>query len=160
MDDGSVRCVLYSENVTLSTDQQGAIAESAIVHAAIKLGIGVLKPLTDGHRYDLIFDLDSRLVRVQCKWASNRGDVLIVRAYSCRRSREGLVKRGYSAEEIDAIAAYCLDLDRCFLFPVAWLAGRHVIQLRVGPTRNNQRNGINWADDFAFDRLRFEAPGP
>ena len=39
-----------------STDQKGAIAESAIVHAAIKLGIGVSKPLTDGDRYDLIFD--------------------------------------------------------------------------------------------------------
>jgi hypothetical protein len=54
--------------VELSTDQKGAIAESAIIHAAIKLGIGVLKPLTDGHRYDLIFDIAERLVRVQCKF--------------------------------------------------------------------------------------------
>ena len=45
----------------LSTDQKGAIAESAIGHAAIKLGIGVLKPLTDGHRYDLVFDLAAGL---------------------------------------------------------------------------------------------------
>jgi hypothetical protein len=29
----------------LSTDQKGAIAESAIVHAAIKLGIGVYRRL-------------------------------------------------------------------------------------------------------------------
>ncbi len=65
----------------LTTDQKGAIAESAIVHAAIKLGIGVLKPLTDGHRYDLAFDLESgRLVRVQCKWAPLHGNVIVVRA--------------------------------------------------------------------------------
>jgi hypothetical protein len=31
-----------------STDQKGAIAESAIVLAAIQLGIGVLWPLSDG----------------------------------------------------------------------------------------------------------------
>jgi hypothetical protein len=40
--------------VELTTDQKGAIAESAIVHAAIKLGIGVYKPLSDGERYDLV----------------------------------------------------------------------------------------------------------
>jgi hypothetical protein len=41
----------------LTTDQKGAIiGESAIAHAAIKLGIGVYKPLSDGERYDLIFE--------------------------------------------------------------------------------------------------------
>jgi hypothetical protein len=58
--------------VELSTDQKGAIAESAIVHAAIKLGIGVYRPLSDGERYDLIFDLGERLERIQCKWASTQ----------------------------------------------------------------------------------------
>ena len=154
-----VRSVLYSENVELTSDQKGAIAESAIVHAAIKLGIGVLKPLTDGHRYDLVFDFDGQLARIQCKWASFHGDVLVVRAYSCRRSRNGLIKRAYSAEHIDAVAAYCLALDRCFSFPIDWLEARTVLQLRLRPTRNNQQSGINWADDFAFERLRFDVPG-
>ena len=63
----------------LTTDQKGAVAESAVIHAAIKLGIGVFKPLTDGERYDLIFDLRPRLVRVQCKWAVRQGDVIVVR---------------------------------------------------------------------------------
>jgi hypothetical protein len=38
----------------LTTDQKGAIAESAIVHEAIKHGLGVFKPLSDGERYDLV----------------------------------------------------------------------------------------------------------
>ena len=61
----------------LTTDQKGAIAESAIVHAAIKLGVGVFKPLLDGERYDLIFDLRPRLIRVQCKWAMRNGEVIM-----------------------------------------------------------------------------------
>ena len=138
----------------LSTDQKGAIAESAIVHAAVKLGVGVFKPLSDGERYDLILDLRPSLVRVQCKWASCYGDVLIIRAYSCRRARNGLLKRSYSADEIDAVAAYCMELDRCFYFPIEWLKARSTIQLRMRPARNNQRALINWADDFAFERLR------
>jgi hypothetical protein len=127
-----------------SSDRKGSIAESAIVHAAIKLGLSVSKPLTDGDRYDLIFDLDPRLVRVQCKWATLVGDVVIVRCYSCRRTRDGLTRKGYSSNEIDALAAYCNDLDRCFYFPMDWLDGRATIQLRLGPTRNNQHSGINW----------------
>ena len=47
----------------LTSDQKGAIAESSIAAAAIKLGIGVYKPLFEGGRYDLIFDT-GLLVRV------------------------------------------------------------------------------------------------
>ena len=143
-----------------STDQKGAIAESAIAHAAIKLGFGVLKPLTDGDRYDLVFDLHPRLVRVQCKWAVLDGDVVIVRSYSCRRTKNGLLRRGYSAEDVDAIAAYCAGLDRCFYFPIDWVRERTLFQLRIGPTRNNQQKLINWADEFAFERLAWSPEGP
>ena len=113
----SVRSVLYSENVELSTDQKGAIAESAIVHGAIKLGIGVYRPLSDGERYDLIFDFGDRLERIQCKWSPLYRNVVVVRLYSCRRTATGLSRRRYTAGEIDAIALYCEELDRCFYIP-------------------------------------------
>jgi PD-(D/E)XK endonuclease len=74
----------------LTTDQKGAIAETAIVHAAVKLGIDVYKPICEGGRYDLVFDVAGRLLRVQCKWASRYGDVIAVRTYSSRRSGTGL----------------------------------------------------------------------
>ena len=50
----------------LTTNQKGAIAEEAIAAEAVKLGITVCRPNLDA-RYDLIFDLGSRLLRVQCK---------------------------------------------------------------------------------------------
>ena len=143
-----------------STDRKGSIAESAIAHAAIKLGLSVSKPLTDGDRYDLIFDLDPGLVRVQCKWATLLDDVVRVCCYSCRRTRSGQLKRSYSSDEIDALAAYCSDLDRCYYFPIDWLDGRATIQLRLRPTRNNQQSGINWADEFAFEELQSGGLGP
>jgi hypothetical protein len=39
---------------------QGNVAEAAIAAEAIKLGIDVIKPLTEHTRYDLIFDLRPR----------------------------------------------------------------------------------------------------
>jgi hypothetical protein len=101
-------------------------------------------------RYDLIFDLRPRLVRVQCKWASRYGDVVIVRCYSNRRNRDGLLRRLYSSDQIDAFAAYCADTDRCYYLPMTMFGGRSSIQLRLAPTRNNQQAGINWANDFEF----------
>jgi hypothetical protein len=122
--------------------------------------VGVFKPLSDGERYDLVLDLRPRLVRVQCKWATFRGDVIFVRCYSCRRTRDGLLKRGYNSIEIDAVAAFCLELDRCFYFPIEWLDGRTFVQLRLGPSRNNQRLGINWANDFDFAATLERLAGP
>jgi hypothetical protein len=39
------------------------------------------------------------------------------------------------------------------------LAARRSLQLRLGLARNNQRKGINWAEEFAFERLRLGLPG-
>ena len=102
----------------MTTDQKGAIAETAIQLEALKLGIDVYRPVAEGGRYDMILVAGDRLMRVQCKWAGRHGEVIVVRCYSNRRARTGLVRRLYSPEQIDAFAAYCLELDRCFFLPI------------------------------------------
>ena len=98
----------------------------------------------------MILDVGGVLQRVQCKWASRYGDVVIARSSRCRRNRDGLIRRLYTRDEIDAFALYCLELDRCFFVPMAHAEGMQEIRLRLSPTRNNQRKGIHWADDFDF----------
>ena len=102
----------------LTTDQKGAIAETAIAHEATKLGIEVYRPIAEGGRFDMIFLLGERLVRVQCKWAPLLGDVITVRTCSSRRAREGIRKRAYTPEEIDAYAAHCSALGRSYYLPI------------------------------------------
>ena len=53
-----------------------------------------------------------------------------------------------SSDEIDAVAAYCGELDRCFLIPGGLVAGKYMLHLRLGPARNSQRAAINMADDY------------
>ena len=133
----------------LTTDQKGVVAEMAIAHEAFKLGIGVLRPLGD-MRYDLVFDTGRELIRVQCKWASRYGDIVVCRLYGSRRAREGLRRSLYDASEIDAFAVYCSELSRCYFVPIAELEGRYSLHLRLKPTRNNQTSGIRWARDYEF----------
>jgi hypothetical protein len=143
----------------LSPDQKGAIAESSIAAAAIKLDIGVLKPLSDGHRYDLVFDTGNVLLRVQCKWAVRRGDVVIISCRSARRTRDGFIRRSYTRDEIDLLVGYCMEVDRAYVLGPDCFEGHPVVSLRLAPTRNNQLSGVRWARDYELQRLDFLAPG-
>ena len=134
----------------VTTDEKGSIAEQAVVLAAIKLGIEVYRPVSDGGRCDLILGLEERLLRVQCKWAALHRGAVIVRCRTFRRTKDGYRVTTYSADEVDAIAAYCCELDRCFLLPIKLAAEHPALYLRVEPARNKQRRRVNWADDFDF----------
>ena len=143
----------------LTTDQKGAIAEAAIVKAAVLLSLGVSRPISP-QPYDLVLETGHRLLRVQCKWASRHDDIVLVRCRRCRRTRDGLRHDFYTADEVDAFAAYCLELDRCFFLPLERLVSRSTVHLRLNPARNNQRRGVLWADDYAFESLHWAGSGP
>jgi len=147
--------------VELTTNQKGAIAEAAITKAAVELGVDVYRPAIEGGRYDLIFGIESQLLRVQCKWAPLDGDTVLVRSYTARRARSGIVRRLYGAHEIDAFAVYCAALDASYLIPFEAVGSSPVVHLRVTPARNNQRRRIRRAMDFEFAaRLSELTAGP
>jgi PD-(D/E)XK endonuclease len=117
---------------------------------AIELGLTVLRPLCEGRRYDLVVDLEPRLLRVQCKLARRVNGALYVCVKTNRCTPGGYVSTSYTADEIDAVGAYAPDLRSCFLIPIAEVAGRRAIHLRLDPARNNQAQGIKWARDYDF----------
>jgi hypothetical protein len=143
----------------LSSDQKGAVAEAAIAHAALELGIGVARPLGD-QRYDLIFDLRARLVRVQCKWACRQRDVIVIRCYSSRRSADGFLRQVYGAEEVDAFAAYCADVGRCYFLPLDAVPPSGAVQLRLAPPLNKQRRRIRRAEEYELAATLGRTRGP
>ncbi len=136
---------------TWSTARKGAVAEAEIAAAAIRLELPVLRPIAEGGRYDIVIDVGTRLLRVQCKWASRLGDVLNIRCAKSRYTPHGYVKTTYSTEEIDAIAAYAPETDRCYLIPIEQAARMATLSLRLAPTRNNQATNIRWARDYELE---------
>jgi hypothetical protein len=137
----------------LTPSQKGAAAEAAVTAAAIALGLVVLRPLCTGSRYDLVTDLEPELSRVQCKWTQRLGGVLAVRRNTNRLTPAGYVRTTYTAEEVDAIGVYSAQLRRCFLIPIEELAGGRGVHLRLDPARNNQAQGVRWANDYEFERV-------
>lgn len=127
---------------------KGNVAEAVIAAEAIKLGLAVSKPLTEHCRYDLIFDLGYRLLRVQCKWAPRRKEVVAVNLAGYRWTPNGQVRSTYTTEEVDAIGVYCEAIDRCYLVPIDLVAGRRAVWLRLTQPKNRQRAGLSWAVDY------------
>ena len=139
--------------MAMNSNTKGAVAEQAIVLAATKLGVPVLKPVAEHGRTDLGLEIGGELWRVQVKWGqlSSAGDVVIVRLGTCRCTPRGYIRRTYSKQEVDLFAVYCGDLDRCFLLSAELLANKTYLHLRLIPSRNGQQSCINLADDFTFD---------
>ena len=86
---------------------QGDVAEQAVVFALMAAGKTVLKPISNGLRYDLVIDnLEGTFTRVQCKTGMlKRADgVLSFRAYNCDARRpQGVPYQG----QVDAFGIYC-----------------------------------------------------
>jgi prevent-host-death family protein len=127
---------------------KGNVAELAFAAEAARLGLSVLKPMTEHERYDLVLGMPGGLFRVQCKWAKREGDVVAVNLATSRRTTEGYLRTTYSSSEIDAIGAYCDDLNACFLIPIDRVDGQHALRLRLAPARNGQRAALHFADEY------------
>lgn len=137
----------------MNSNVKGVVAEQAIVLAAMKAGVRVLRPVGELGRVDLALDINGDLLRVQVKWGrlSRSGDVVIVLLRTSRCTTHGHVRGTYADGEFDLFAVYCGELDRSFLLPAQQFSGRQHLHLRLTPSRNGQQSCINLADDFAFD---------
>jgi hypothetical protein len=137
----------------LTPGRKGAIAETAFAAHATRLGFDVYRPVVEGGRYDMIVEMGSRLLRVQCKTGRLEGDVVVSMLRTNRRTRGGYLSTTYTAEQVDAIAIYCHELDRCYLLPIALVAGRSCVHLRLAPSKNNQKRSIHWAEHYELGAI-------
>jgi hypothetical protein len=132
----------------MNPSQRGAIAETAITAHATRIGFRAFLPVADGGRYDMILEAAGKLLRVQCKTAVRRGEVVVVEARSSRRTADGHLREVYTPDDVDVIAAYSPELDRCFAIPIHDVPPSGGLHLRLAPTRNGQRAGLHFADQY------------
>ena len=107
----------------------------------------------EGARYDLVLEVGDRLIRVQCKYATRRGDVIRGRLCTSRHTPNGYVRTTYSAAEIDGFALYCPETRDSFWLPIAEFAGQGYVHLRLVAARNNQLALCRMASDYAFGAI-------
>src|SRR6476660_6807347 len=139
----SVRC-RWEHLFVHNPNDKGNVAEAAIAFRAVALGLSVSKPLTEHGRYDLVIEVAEHLYRVQCKWGRilADGNSVSINLCSSRWTPRGQIRTKYQAGEVDLVAVYCGELDRCYLLPERLVIDRRATQLRLVAPRNGQRSCI------------------
>lgn len=130
--------------------QKGDLAELMVAADLRRRGYPIAIPFGEDSDYDLVVDRDGKLERVQVKYSTSDGEVIRVRcrSHSLTHGRVRATKR-YTAATIDWLAIYDPVSDRIFYIPAADLGdGRVMLHLRLTPTRNGQRAGIRWCEDY------------
>jgi PD-(D/E)XK endonuclease len=67
-----------------------------------------------------------------------------------RLTPRGYLCTTYDPSEVDVVAAYCSELDACYLLPIRDVAGKQAVHLRLSPAANNQEVAIRYAADYEF----------
>jgi hypothetical protein len=115
-----------------NTSTIGTRTEGMVLAALLQLRKKVLVPFGGGSRYDLAFDEDGKLVRVQCKTGALRNGCVVFNTHSQARNGQELHYHGAA----DLFGVYCPDNETVYLVPVEDM-GRSKGYLRVDPPRNN-----------------------
>jgi len=104
----------------MDTKLRGDIAEQAAILHALKRGWGVLKPVGDRLPYDLVFDVEGTLIKIQVKyaWFDEPSGNYVVDNRRTKTNRRIMVRDVYHLSDFDFALVYVENIDLFYVFPV------------------------------------------
>ncbi|ADB41196.1 group I intron-associated PD-(D/E)XK endonuclease [Spirosoma linguale] len=107
------------------TKQKGDIAEQAVILQALRLGWGVCKPVGDRLPYDLVFDINGCLWKIQVKsaWFDDNRSNYVVDNRRTKTNRRVMVRQNYCLTDFDFAIIYLEALHIFYIMPVADFVG-------------------------------------
>jgi hypothetical protein len=131
----------------MNSKDKGNTTEAMILAALIRVDRNVLVPWGDNLRYDLAYDDNGQLIRVQCKTGRYRKGAVVFATCSSMAHR-GKRARNYRGQA-DFFGVYCPQLRKTYLVPVNE-CGRRSCTLRLRAPKNKQITKVRLAADFEF----------
>ena len=135
--------------IIMNTNQIGTITELEVLLYITKLGYTVSIPYGDKERYDQIWDINGKLIRVQIKTASPIDDIesaILVYCYSTSNGK----RHKYTKDEIDYFATYWKN--KVYLIPVEQCSTQKILRLSTPNTITNLKI-VNWAKDYEVEEV-------
>ena len=135
----------------LDTNKKGAFTEAQILSYILNLGYSVSIPFGDKDRYDQIWDINGKLLKIQIKTARLNNNEKNPQNYSIRFNCKSIINghtHKYSKKEIDYFATYWNN--KVYLVPVEECALEKI--LRFSSSQPNQPN-ISWAKNYEIQEV-------
>lgn len=120
----------------------GTRTEGRILAILLQQGKNVLLPFGGGARYDLAYDDNGKLTRVQCKTGVLRNGCVVFNTCSLGRNGEQFHYHG----DADLFGVFCPELGTAYLIPVEDMP-RGKAALRVAAPRR-PHSTIKWAEKY------------
>lgn len=127
----------------MDTKRIGDITELEVLTYITKLGYQVSVPFGDRERYDQIWDIGGRLLRVQIKTAHGCEDWIRFACSSTHRINGKCAKAKYTTEDVDFFATFWDG--KCYIVPVR--DGITDVTIRFSTPINGQKKNIRFAKD-------------
>ena len=137
----------------MDTKLKGDVAEQAAILHALKRGWGVAKPIGDRLPYDLIFDVQGTLVKIQVKlaWYDAGSGNYVVDNRRTKTNRRVMVRDVYQPNDFDFALAYLDDLDLFYILPVEVFVGyRSGIHFVEAEKRQRKPNSAQFRDAWSL----------
>ena len=138
----------------MDTKLKGDIAEQAAILQALKRGWGVLKPVGDRLPYDLVFDVQGKLIKIQVKlaWFYRARGNYVVDNRRTKTNRRVMVREAYRSTDFDFALAYLADRDLFYVFPVEVFIG-FASEIHLVEADKRQRKPISAAYRDAWELI-------
>lgn len=136
----------------MDSKQKGNITELEVLTYITKLGYQVSIPFGDRERYDQIWDIKGKLLRVQVKTSRLIDDERSGIKFSCRSNTKvgGKIQHArYTKDEIDYFATFFEG--KCYVVPVEQTSTEKT--LRFKPPKNGQKKGISLAEHYLVEEV-------
>lgn len=125
-----------------TTINKGDVSVLRVAAALIASGERVLKPVSDGERYDLAVDRQGTLYRIQVKAGRYRRGAVVFNTCSTRGGRKGYIGH------VEAFGVFCSETDSVYLIPIEYVAQKANMTLRINAAKNGMKKRINAASEF------------
>ena len=110
-------------------------------------GYLVSLPFGDIGDYDLIVDIQGKLLKIQCKASeTNNGEIVVFNTAVTSM----FTRKKYTKNEVDYLFLYDILADKSFLVEPD---GKTEITIRYSLPKNKQKNGIRLAEDYNFTKV-------
>lgn len=120
----------------LTTQQKGITTEISVAAYFLSLGYNVSQPFCQDSKYDLIVDVNNKLLRLQVKTARLLNeDTIIFNCRSTTKNSQTNKSRYYQEDEIDYFATYWNN--KAYLVPISECSAEK--RLHLTPVEKNNQ---------------------
>ena len=134
----------------MNSNQIGKITELEVLSYVIKKGYSVSIPFGDKDRYDQIWDINGKLLKIQVKTARLLDDTNNGIIFNCRTTysrNTGSKTHKYTSDEIDYFATFWEN--QVYVIPVTECSDKKILRFSA---KQNQ-SSISWAKDYTFEKV-------